>query len=52
MAASRRPAGCRLEDFVDLGSLCGRPSGWPPIFLERYIVIDEVADAYPALAPV
>lgn len=30
----------------------GRPSRWPPIFLERYIVIDEVATAYPALAPV
>ena len=30
----------------------GRPSRWPPAFLERYIVIDEVANAYPALAPV
>jgi acyl-CoA thioester hydrolase len=30
----------------------GRPSRWPPIFLERYIVIDEVANAYPSLAPV
>ena len=29
----------------------GRPSRWPPVFLERYIVIDEVGDAYPALAP-
>jgi len=30
----------------------GRPSRWPPVFLERYVVIDEVAKAYPALAPV
>jgi len=30
----------------------GRPSRWPPVFLERYIVIDEVAKAYSALAPV
>jgi acyl-CoA thioester hydrolase len=30
----------------------GRPARWPPVFLERYIVIDEVADAYPSLAPV
>jgi acyl-CoA thioester hydrolase len=30
----------------------GRPSRWPTVFLERYIVIDEVANAYPALAPV
>jgi acyl-CoA thioester hydrolase len=30
----------------------GRPARWPPVFLERYIVIDEVANAYQALAPV
>jgi len=30
----------------------GRPARWPPVFLERYIVIDEVAGAYPTLAPV
>jgi acyl-CoA thioesterase FadM len=30
----------------------GRPSRWPPVFLERYVVIDEVANAYPPLAPV
>jgi acyl-CoA thioester hydrolase len=30
----------------------GRPARWPPVFLERYIVIDEVANAYPALTPV
>ena len=30
----------------------GRPSRWPPVFLERYIVIEEVANAYPALAPI
>ena len=30
----------------------GRPSRWPPIFLARYTVSDEVAKAYPTLAPV
>jgi acyl-CoA thioesterase FadM len=30
----------------------GRPSRWPPVFLERYLVIDEVAEACHALAPV
>jgi acyl-CoA thioester hydrolase len=30
----------------------GRPSRWPPLFLERYLVIEQVASAYPALAPV
>lgn len=30
----------------------GRPSRWPALFLERYVVMDEVAKAYPALAPV
>lgn len=30
----------------------GRPARWPPVFLDRYVVIDEVADAYPALLPV
>jgi hypothetical protein len=32
--------------------LNGPPIPWPPVFLERYIVIDEVANAYPALAPI
>jgi acyl-CoA thioester hydrolase len=30
----------------------GRPSRWPPAFLERYVVIDAVANVYPSLAPV
>jgi len=30
----------------------GRPSRWPPVFLERYLVIGAVASAYPGLAPV
>ncbi|MGO9996469.1 MAG: acyl-CoA thioesterase [Acetobacteraceae bacterium] len=30
----------------------GRPSRWPPVFLERYVVIDAVANVYPSLGPV
>jgi acyl-CoA thioester hydrolase len=30
----------------------GRPSRWPPIFVERYTIIDEVAVAYAGLTPI
>lgn len=30
----------------------GRPSRWPPVFLERYVVIDAVANSYPLIPPV
>jgi acyl-CoA thioester hydrolase len=33
---------------VELSS--GRPARWPPIFIERYVVNEAVAAAYPALA--
>ena len=42
---------------AEIGYACvelstGRPARWPPVFLERYVVIAEVASVYPALAPV
>jgi acyl-CoA thioester hydrolase len=30
----------------------GRPARWPAAFLERYVVTDAVASAYPTLTPV
>lgn len=39
-------------EYVCVELSTGRPSRWPPVFLERYIVIDDVANAYPTLAPV
>jgi acyl-CoA thioester hydrolase len=52
----REPDGVTLAraeiEYACVELSTGRPSRWPPLFLERYLVIDAVAHAYPALAPV
>jgi acyl-CoA thioester hydrolase len=39
-------------EYACLELSSGRPARWPPLFKERYVVLDEVADAAGALARV